>query len=101
MAIANLKPVPRFPDRGHALFLATGLESGKPVLMGLNVSDDPHRNAAPPVSGPKLLPGPSEALGFDLKAPLNAPQTGHPRRLPPRRRRPNARFPHTGRGPFL
>jgi hypothetical protein len=34
----DLRPVPRFPNRGHALFLATGAgTSAKPVLLGVRV----------------------------------------------------------------
>ena len=68
--LANLKPVPRFPDRGHALFLATGTRQGKPVLMGLRVEDDPARSSAPPAAGSKLVPGPSEPIGVNLSAPI-------------------------------
>jgi len=79
VAITNLKPVPRFPDRGHALFLATGTDKGIPVLMGLRVEDDPNRNAAPPVSGSKLMPGPSEPHGDDDNVPPPPAKPGkHP-----------------------
>jgi hypothetical protein len=74
--IANLKPVLRFPDRGHALFLATGTDKGTPVLMGLRVEDDPSRNAAPPVSGTKLRSGPSAPQGVDDNVPLPAAKPG-------------------------
>ncbi len=68
--LANLQPVPRFPDRGHALFLATGTRHGKPLLMGLRVEDDPARSSAPPAAGSKLVPGPSAPIGVNLSAPI-------------------------------
>ncbi|AUX43475.1 uncharacterized protein SOCE26_049240 [Sorangium cellulosum] len=43
LPVAGAVPVPRFPDRGHAVFLATGLAGGRPALTGVSA-----RPKAPP-----------------------------------------------------
>jgi hypothetical protein len=39
LPIADALPVPRFPDRGHAVFLATGARDGHPALAGVIVRE--------------------------------------------------------------
>jgi hypothetical protein len=71
LPLANIRMVPGFPDRQHALFLATGhSRPGSPVLLGLPLTADPARNAKPRIARQNLQPGPSSPIGIDLNAPL-------------------------------
>jgi hypothetical protein len=45
LAVSDALPVPRFPDRGHAVMLATGSRGGSPILAGAVVKE----SAAAPV----------------------------------------------------
>ena len=69
--VTNLQAVARFPDRGHAVFLGTGVNAaGKPVLAGLRVEADDKRNAAPPQQGRQLQPGPSASTVMHNEPPI-------------------------------
>jgi len=45
LPITDAVPVPRFPDRDHAVFLSTGLGGGHPALAGMVVHADATRSA--------------------------------------------------------